>query len=550
MKKFINIKAVLLMICFTGVSITSCKKELDLSPEDSFNSTTFWTSESNALLALTGVYRGSILANAAEYTPTDWWSYNGLIWLEMGTDNAYPRTGENAANNKITNGTMTPSLVTLDNYWTVSYAKVARCNYFLENVSKTPTNAADLKRMIAEVRFIRACQYFYMAEYWGSVPLVTKTLTPQEANNVSKASHQDLVNFVISELTAAVVDLPRYKDIPAAEMGRACKQAALAFLGRMQLAEALYSDAAASFKSIIDFGDNIIDPNYSSIFLEANENSTENIFSVQFVPNLFANAIMQHFAPSVGRGFNLMNPLASLMESYQFTDGSTFSYTDPRFDYKNITKNRDPRLTATILYDGAAYGSVTYISNPDSVNAKDRLGNSTLTQTGFGVRKYMSENFTGNLQTGYGGNIPIIRYAEILLSYLEAELEAGQPITPALLDATINKVRGRASVNMPPITQTNSALLRPILRNERRVELALEGLRYWDLLRWKIADQVLKGDFYGEAFNSIKTAIRKKGTTVDPYFRWYVTTKNFRKGTDEHWPIPQSEMDINPKLAQ
>lgn len=258
---------------------------------------------------------------------------------------------------------------------------------------------------------------------------------------------------------------------------------------------------------------------------------------------------MQHLAPSMGRGFNLMNPLSSLMEAFQFNDGTPFSYTDPRYDPKDLGKNRDPRLRYTIVYNNAPYGSSVFISHPDSINAKDRLGAAGLTQTGFGVKKYMDENFTGSLTTGYGGNLPIVRYAEVLLSYVEAKLEAGQPIDQGLLDETINRIRTRPTVNMPKITETNPVLLRPILRNERRVELALEGLRLWDLLRWKIADQVLKGDFYGHPFPGIKAAIRKKtGAANDPYSRWYVTTKNFRKGIDEYWPVPQSEVDINPNL--
>jgi hypothetical protein len=146
--------------------------------------------------------------------------------------------------------------------------------------------------------------------------------------------------------------------------------------------------------------------------------------------------------------------------------------------------------------------------------------------------------------------LPIIRYAEVLLSYLEAKMEAGQTIDVALLDATVNRVRGRQSVNMPKITVTEANTLRPLLRNERRVELALEGIRLWDLLRWKIADQVLKGDFYGHPFPGIKTAIKKKSATApnDPYSRWYVTSKAFRKGIDEYWPVPQAEVNINPNL--
>lgn len=534
--------------------VTSCRKQLDTSPLDRFNEATFWTNESNAMLALTAVYRGRIITNNPSFQAWDWWDYNGLIWLELATDNAYDRRGNNSVNNRLTNGTLVSNNRALQELWTGSYKRIARCNDFLENIDKVEMDETRKNRLIAEVRFIRACQYFYMSQHFGSVPLVTKTLSPEEANSVSKAPHADLINYAIAEFTAAAADLPRTKDIPPAETGRASKQAALAFLGRTQLAEGLFADAANTYKTIIDFGDNIIHPNYSTIFLESNENSTENIFSIQFIPNLESNGIMQHHAPGIMGGYTLLNPLANLMEAYQFTDGTTFSYTDPRYDYKDIGKNRDPRLKYTIYYDNAPFRTTKYISHPDSTESFDQVQSpiKQSTQTGYSQKKFIEEGFTGNLQTGYGGNLPIIRYAEVLLSYLEAKLEAGQAIDQALLDATINRVRGRGNVNMPRITQTNAALLRPVLRNERRVELALEGTRLWDLLRWKIADQVLKGDFYGHPYPVSKRAIRKKtaATPTDPFRRWFVTTKSFRKGIDEYWPVPQAEVNINPKLGQ
>ncbi|HXH98742.1 MAG TPA: RagB/SusD family nutrient uptake outer membrane protein [Sphingobacteriaceae bacterium] len=249
-----------------------------------------------------------------------------------------------------------------------------------------------------------------------------------------------------------------------------------------------------------------------------------------------------------------LNPLSNLMEAYQFTDGTTFSYTDARYDYTDLSKNRDPRLKYTILYDGAAVGNKRFVSHPDSATSTDQVQFpvTQASQTGYGQMKWIDPNFTWNLMTGYGANMVIIRYAEVLLSYLEAKMEAGESIDQALLDATINRVRGRLSVNMPRINQTNATLLRPILRNERRVELALEGTRLRDLFRWGIADQVLKGDFFGHPYPVSKRAIRKKNAAapVDPFRRWYVTNKNFRKGIDETWPIPQAEVNINPKLGQ
>jgi hypothetical protein len=406
---------------------------------------------------------------------------------------------------------------------------------------------AKILRMTAEARFIRACQYFYLSQFWGAVPLVTNTLTPAEANLVTKTAKSAIVNFVITELTEAVVDLPRYKDIPSKEFGRASKQAALAFLGRIYLAEGRYAEASAAYKQIIDFGDNAIAADYASIFNTVNETSSENIFSMQYYPVLAQNAITQHCYPAIKGGWHLTNPLESLASQYDFTDGTPFSYTDPRFNSLNMGANRDPRFAATLLYDQCTFGGKVYDCNPDHSSSVDQLTYSKqATRTGYGLRKFFDENFTGALGTDYGGNLPIIRYAEVLLSYLEAELEAGNPINQALLDMTINKTRGRASVNMPPITVTDANALRPILRKERRIELALEGIRYWDLLRWGILGSTMQGDFWGASFPLSTTT----GSKVDPTGnkRWYVDTKAFRIGVDEVWPIPQSETNINPGL--
>lgn len=530
------------------ISSVSCDNELEKFPTNSFAKDNFWTSESNANIALTGVYRGGI-AYGTQVVPTDWWTYCGIVFLEFATDNLYDRRGDNSTQNRLTNGTLLPDNNVIGGYWIGSYKRITICNDFLENIDKVPMDNAKKERVKAEVRFIRATQYFYLSQYFGSVPLVQKTLTPEEANTVEKAPKTEVVQFVISELTAAVQALPNFSKLSASETGRASKQAALGFLGRIYLSEQKFTEASAAFKQIIDLKENKIDPDYQSIFLPSNENSSENIFSVQYLGGQAGNSLTQHALPAVVSGWHIVNPLGSLADAYGFSDGTPLSYSDPRFNYRDMGQNRDPRFRYNLLWDGSRYGSRTYVSHPDSTRSLDQLTYSKqATRTGYGLRKFFDENFAGNLLTDYGGNVPILRYAEVLLSYLEAELEAGKPITQALLDQTINAVRGRASVNLPPLKVMPAAQLRPIMRNERRIELAFEGHRLWDIFRWKIGKEVLTGDFWGAPFPN-STLLPKTSRKQDPQKRWFVTSKSFRD-SDYQWPIPQSEIDVNPKLAK
>ncbi len=523
--------------------LASCS--LDRSPLDQFAEDDFWTSEDNAKLALTGLYKANIHFNSPEYNPSDWWSYGGLLFMELPTDNAYDRRGTNSNFYKMTNGNLLSNNGYIKNYWDNSYAKIARCNRFLDGIINF-SDQAVVNRFSAEARFIRAAQYFYLSQFFQDVPLVTKVLTKDEANTVKKSSKQEITDFIIKEFREAAANLPRFKDLGALETGRCSKQASLAFLGRTLLAAKEYTEASKVYKEIIDLGDNEIDPNYSSLFLPSNENSNENIFSMQYLQDLAGNALPQHTFPVKDGGWCLINVAAGLFEAYSFKDGSPFSYESALYNPENLGENRDPRLNYTIYYNGSMFKGGVYDCHPDSKSPDKIMGGQT-TQTGLMMRKYFDETFSGDLNS-YGCNVPIIRYAEILLSYLEAKLEAGENITQSLLDETINKVRGRASVDMPAITETDPTNLRSLLRNERRVELAMEGIRYWDLLRWEIAHENLSGEVYGAPYPGSNRVSLNPSGELDKYGRWYVNSRAFRKDQDYKWPIPQSEQDINPNL--
>ncbi|MDR2499056.1 MAG: RagB/SusD family nutrient uptake outer membrane protein [Tannerellaceae bacterium] len=547
-KQYKNFLAVALLL-FALLISAACSDDLEKSPSNSYDSATFWSNETNALIGLTAVYRGN-LTYAQKNDLGDWWSYAGISLLDLASDNSYDRRGDNSTINRLTNGTLLPNNSVIDSLWKGSYKKVTLANDFLAHIDGVPMNEIQKARFKAEARFLRASQYFYLSQHFGAVPLVEKVLTAEEANTVGKQSKAEIEAFVAKEFEASIPDLPRFKDIPAAETGRLSKQAALAFLGRLQLAQKKFKEAAATYKQIIDLGDNIIDPDYAGLFNTSNENSAENIFSMQFIALNAPNFLPQHAYPAIAGGWHFVNPLESLAAEYDFIDGTPFAYDDPRHNLADRSENRDPRFAYTLLWDGCRFGAQLYDCHPDHSASLDQLTVSKqATRTGYGLRKFFDENFSGKLSTDYGGNMPIIRYAEVLLSYLEAVLEAGDPITQSLLDETINKVRGRASVGMPPITETNADKLRPILRKERRIELALEGIRLWDLLRWGIAGEVLKGDFWGASFPDSNGKLNlPNGYAKDANSRWWVTKKNFRTGQDELWPIPESETNINPNL--
>jgi hypothetical protein len=468
--------------------------------------------------------------------------------MDLASDNATNVLGLNTDYCNLVNGALSASNPIVTNFWMGGYNKIMLANDFLENIAKMPAeniSAAARTRLTAEVRFLRAVEYFYLAQFYGDVPLVTKLLSVKEANSVMKAPKSQIEEFVTTELIAAAQDLPSFAAITGADRGRASKQAALAYLARLQLAQKKFAQAAASYKTIMDMGENAIAANFANLF-STDKFSSENIFSLQVVSDLPLNVL-----PAVAGGQVGINPYQRLADEFDFNDGTPFSYSDPRYNPNNIANQRDPRFAYTIQYNGSTLGTYRYVSHPDSTASRDRVTASGVlqaTKTGYSMRKYLPANgiLTGPLNN-YAGSFPFIRYAEVLLGYLEAVLEGDGTIDQALLDNTINRVRGRAGVNMPAIRVTDKNLLRPILRKERRVEFALEGIRLWDLKRWGIAAQVLKGDVWGAPFPAAVSNLNNTANIPNPNKLWYVGKLDFRPG-QEMWPIPETEQAINPNL--
>jgi len=262
----------IIYIAFLGAFLSSCESEiLDKQPLNQLATENFWNTEKDAELALAGVYNRT----------TAWSAAGTIIEFDANTDNGIDRKINQSP---FSQSLLTPTLGEINSYWNNSYREIAACNNFLENIEQLE-NISDSKKsvLIAEVRFLRAFTYFNMSQYWGGVPLVTKVLTMDESNSVTSANKESVVNFVLTELTEIIPDLPATR--PSGEHGRILKGAALAIKGRLLMAENNWTEAAASFKEIIDLGVHDIDPDYMELFNGKKEQSSEIIFTRKYLAN-------------------------------------------------------------------------------------------------------------------------------------------------------------------------------------------------------------------------------------------------------------------------
>ena len=540
-----NMKIYKLIFAFVTLGLIGCDSLLDKYPLDSLSNETFWKTESDALLALTGVYQINNMTGTGSKQSYNLWNQDTALRLfEATTDNGFEK--DNGVTD-FNNGDLAASYQPVMDLWATSYSKIIRCNNFLENIDNVTMGVEKMKEMKAEVKTIRAFNYFYLAFLWGDVPLVTKVLTVDEANSVLRDSRESVIDFVVSELQTAIPDLPVTR--PNEEYGRITKGAALAILGRVFLAEKRWKEAKETYKQVIDLGVYEIDSRFSDVFIEKGENSKEFILVSKRMPDIYSTSIQLSCQGFMWGGYHHFSPYNELVEEFECVDGLPVSES-PLFDPENPYANRDPRLLKSIFVDNiSVFQGMLYIAHPDS---NPNIYQDQLLRrpwSGYMIRKFCDEDYDGNLNV-YGCDFPMIRYAEVLLSYLEANIEDGSPITQNLLDETINKVRGREEIKMPPVTELNPNKLTTILRRERRIELAWEGLRLFDLFRWRTAHIILKGRFHGMKVCSKKDAPNYTKVPVNADGYYFCEETFFREDVDYLWPIPQAERDVNKNLTQ
>ncbi len=504
---------------------------LDKEPLDELSTTTFWTSESDALMGLTAVYSKTKGTEESQ-------NFYGIsmLYLDAATDN-----GALSGLTRywyFTNGDLEATNSRVSTHWSNSYKRIATANDFLANIYSCDMDEDERNEMIGEVQFMRAWQYFWLTTFWGDVPLVTSILTTEEANTLTRTPASTVETFIEEQLNSAIDLLPDTR--PDDEDGRIVKAAAQVLKGRLLMAQKRWSEASAIFQSIINSGNYTLDSRYKELFEDEGEGSNEIIYSVKYMEDVSYNTIPKVHLPIQFGGNNKLEPFGNLMKVYDMTDGLPQDES-PLYDPTNPYLNKDPRLYYTFFLPEITEfrGSIF-----DPINA----GYSDFSSNKYGIalKKYTDEYFDGDSKN-YGSDFIMIRYAEVLLNYLECEFEANNGnITQELLDETVNAIRAREAVNMPAIAITDFTEER--MRNERRVELAWEGLRYWDILRWGIAHEVCTGDVISiyltdDPDNYTGYPVNDEGYRI-------IGTKAFKNPTNYLWPIPQTEIDINPALEQ
>ncbi|MBO9204786.1 MULTISPECIES: RagB/SusD family nutrient uptake outer membrane protein [Niastella] len=516
MKKFV------LIFTLTGYILAGCNKSLlDTKPTDRYYESDYWTTPEAVTAGLTACY--SSLRGGGTYGSTA-----VPLWEEGASSNVYCYSND-LGFNSIAKGQQSPTTGgIISSRWASCYGGIGRCNTYL--VKSELVDMGTLKnRMKGEAYFLRALYYNMLQVHYGDVPLILDPPDPATQSDISRTPRAQVVEQILKDLDSAAALLPNKN--ATADKGRATKGAALGLKARVLLFEAsplfntgndnnkwkIAADAAKAVMNMATASGYALDTDYRLMFLPADENNSEVLFDVQYMYPDQGNSF-----DLICRQYNSNAPLLDLVNAYQMKNGLSIKDPASGYDPTKPYNNRDPRLYATIVYPGDTYMNV-------------KVTDSRFALTGYGMKKYsiydkgVPAAGTSDLKDGQSEtNFIILRYADILLMYAEAQNEFAGP--DATVYDNINKIRKRAG--MPDIAAIYTKdQLRDIIRQERRVEFAGEALYYNDLRRWKTAEVALNATIYNF-----------KGAAIE--------TRKFNPARDYWWPVPQTQRDLNPNLSQ
>lgn len=552
------------------LTVACTENLLDQVPTTQLSAELFWKTTEDAVFAVNGVYE----ANRTTFDRDYYFDGAGEFVNTRGTSN--------------NQGTFNPGGIG-NNFgflWSDCFRTINRANYVLENIGRlratamAPADQALLDRLVAETKFMRAITYFRLIDLWGDVPYYTKVLNGNaEAYSLTRTPRAAVKDSILADLSAAATVLP---DVYAGDnLGRASKRAALAFSGKVNLfwacwmkndgntteAQKHYTAAAADFKQILDKNIPLFrngepgpvnDPNYWHLFQYFNEYDPEIIFSVQFGGPLLnqGEELMRDFGTrNTGNAQCWVAPTYRLANRYQLLSSGDFapplvlsrtttlvnSATNPRSYI-----GRDYRMRATMLWDEQKMlrlttdGLTVQDSIPFRFGSRDGVTyiNYDGAPSGYIFRKWVRQ--TGGIGRSDGPqDIYLMRLPDVWLMYAEAVNELSGP-APELF-TLLDRIRRRG--NLPALNQAKFAAKAEFFKaieQERIIELVGEGQRFFDIRRWKKAEEIWPMPAGQVLFDTQGVRVRDEFVNADlrTYQRYYI------------FQIPTAEVQVNPLIVQ
>jgi hypothetical protein len=474
-------RALALSFIASIVTFQSCKKSfLNVDPAGNVAASQFWRNQADATQAVSAMY-----ANLHEWSNI---AFAPIAVESMGSDDVLKgSTATDAAfMNDFHNFSANSGEGQISDFWGGEYKTINFANQVLDNVPGISMDAALKTRFLAEAKFIRAWAYFRLVRAFGDVPL--RTHVPKDASeyNIPRTAKAQVWAQIETDLTDAAAVLPQ--SYPAADVGRITKGAALALHAKAAMYQGKWADVLTYTNAVMGLGYTLF-PNYEQMFRTTNKNNSESIFEIQclLIPN---------------------NPDASNSQysQVQGVDGSTgggWGFNVPSADLAAAYEDNDPRRNATIIFRGETTPEGDVIPSG---------GNSTM----YNQKSYVPFGlYVSGFNEGAQQNKIALRYADVLLMNAEANNQLGNT-APALasLELVRARARGANAAILPKVTTTDKAALQLAIWNERRVELALEFDRYFDVIRQGRAAAIFGG-------------------------------RGWKAGKNEVWPLPQNEIDLS-----
>ncbi len=565
-------KKYLISLIIVLLAITACE-DLNLNPLSEGSSETWFSTNDEIRMAVNDLYRHAFwfpdLDDGGRGSWTDDWTSRNTL-------------------SAITAGTINGEWGIVVGRWRDSYKAIARANKILENLDKAVENIPQetLDEFAAETRFMRASIYSYLISRWGDVPYYTKALDLDEAFTMGRTDKNTILQSIYDDYDYAIANLP--ESYGSGESQRATKGAAMGMKARIALYNSDWTTAREEAKACMDLEVYSLYPDFRDLFLSKTKNPDEVIFAIPRSDALDVShstnyPIRATMTRNAG-GWGSFNPSWDLLASFLCTDGLPIDES-PLFNPREPFENRDPRCAQTIVPFQTEHLGFMYQPHPDSVevlnfstgvyqnNNDTRTNAQYASYNGMIWRKWVDEDWSDDRKAD--NDKFIIRYADVLLMYAEASIESGQ-IDQSVLDA-INMVRARAykvsigeTGDYPAVTTTDPAELRKAVRIERRMEFAWEGLRYMDLIRWRLAEKALTTTIYGmlDPADLLSTIIPQglwfwsETPPVDedgvadfiPMFNAghckILAIQQFDASRQYLWPIPSKEILINENIQQ